>query len=257
MRYVALSNPTHNGSQMQALNTPSPDSGPTMPSGEAAPRIHVAIVEDDLGFRSALARALLAAPDMKLAGTAGTKAEGIALLQGPPVDVLLVDLGLPDGSGIEVIRAAARQWPSCSIMVSTNFGDETHVMRSIEAGAAGYLLKDSSQAKIVDEIRSLASGGSPISPIIARQVLARFRQAAPAGTGGAKLPADPPSPLSTREKEVLDFITKGFTAVEIAKLMDLSHFTVRTFVRRIYSKLNVTSKAEAIYEAKTLGLLHD
>ena len=224
---------------------------------ETAPRIHVAIVEDDPGFRSALASALLAAPDMRLAGTAGTQAEGIALLQGPPVDVLLVDLGLPDGSGIEVIRAAARQWPSCSIMVSTNFGDETHVMRSIEAGAAGYLLKDSSQARIVDEIRSLASGGSPISPIIARQVLARFRQAAPAGTGGAKRPADLPTPLSTREKEVLDFITKGFTAMEIAKLMDLSHFTVRTFVRRIYSKLNVTSKAEAIYEAKTLGLLHD
>jgi DNA-binding NarL/FixJ family response regulator len=255
MRYVALPNPTHNGTQMQAFN-PQIHEQPT-PLDETAPRIHVAIVEDDLGFRSALARALLAAPDMKLAGTAGTKAEGIALLQGPPVDVLLVDLGLPDGSGIEVIRAAARQWPSCSIMVSTNFGDETHVMRSIEAGAAGYLLKDSSQAKIVDEIRSLASGGSPISPIIARQVLARFRQAAPAGTGGAKLPADPPSPLSTREKEVLDFITKGFTTVEIAKLMDLSHFTVRTFVRRIYSKLNVTSKAEAIYEAKTLGLLHD
>jgi DNA-binding NarL/FixJ family response regulator len=241
---------------MQALNTPSPDSEPTMPPGESAPRIHVAIVEDDLGFRSALARALLAAPDMKLAGTAGTKAEGIALLQGPPVDVLLVDLGLPDGSGIEVIRAAARQWPSCSIMVSTNFGDETHVMRSIEAGAAGYLLKDSSQAKIVDEIRSLASGGSPISPIIARQVLARFRQdTAPGTTTGAEPAAGEPQLLSAREKEVLDFITKGFTAVEIAKLMGLSHFTVRTFVRRIYSKLKVTSKAEAIYEARNQGLL--
>ncbi|WP_411883173.1 response regulator [Polaromonas sp. YR568] len=227
-----------------------------MPPGESAPRIHVAIVEDDLGFRSALARALLAAPDMKLAGTAGTKAEGIALLQGPPVDVLLVDLGLPDGSGIEVIRAAARQWPSCSIMVSTNFGDETHVMRSIEAGAAGYLLKDSSQARIVDEIRSLASGGSPISPIIARQVLARFRQeAAPGNAGGAEAAAGEPQLLSAREKEVLDFITKGFTAVEIAKLMGLSHFTVRTFVRRIYSKLKVTSKAEAIYEARNQGLL--
>ncbi|WP_411877757.1 response regulator [Polaromonas sp. YR568] len=227
-----------------------------MPPGSAAPRIHVAIVEDDLGFRSALARALLAAPDMKLAGTAGTKAEGLALLLGPPVDVLLVDLGLPDGSGIEVIRAAARQWPSCSIMVSTNFGDETHVMRSIEAGAAGYLLKDSSQARIVDEIRSLASGGSPISPIIARQVLARFRQdTVSSGAAGTEAAAGEPQLLSAREKEVLDFITKGFTAVEIAKLMGLSHFTVRTFVRRIYSKLKVTSKAEAIYEARNQGLL--
>lgn len=253
MRYAAFPNPTDNGTQMQAPNTPSLDSDPTLPPGEAAPHIHVAIVEDDLGFRSALARALLAAPDMRLAGTAGTQAEGIALLQHPPVDVLLVDLGLPDGSGIEVIRAAARQWPSCNIMVSTNFGDETHVMRSIEAGAAGYLLKDSSQAKIVDEIRSLARGGSPISPIIARQVLARFRQDTVAG--GTEAPVGEQQLLSAREKEVLDFITKGFTAVEIAKLMGLSHFTVRTFVRRIYSKLKVTSKAEAIYEARNQGLL--
>jgi len=254
MRYEARLNPSHNGTQMQSPIPLNPDSPAAAETTE--PRIHVAIVEDDPGFRSALASALLAAPDMRLAGTAGTQAEGIALLQGPPVDVLLVDLGLPDGSGIEVIRAAARQWPSCSIMVSTNFGDETHVMRSIEAGAAGYLLKDSSQARIVDEIRSLASGGSPISPIIARQVLARFRQDATGGAApGTELSGDAPQLLSAREKEVLDFITKGFTAVEIAKLMGLSHFTVRTFVRRIYSKLKVTSKAEAIYEARNQGLL--
>ncbi len=226
------------------------------PPAQAVPLIHVAIVEDDIGFLTALQRALLAAPDMRHAGAAGTRAEGLALLQGPPVDVLLVDLGLPDGSGIDVIRAAAKVWPSCSIMVSTNFGDETHVMRSIEAGAAGYLLKDSSATKIVEEIRSLASGGSPISPIIARQVLARFRHDAAASLAGdAPLAPDAPQPLSAREKEVLDFITKGFTAHEIAKLMHLSHFTVRTFVRRIYSKLKVTSKAEAIYEARSQGLL--
>jgi DNA-binding NarL/FixJ family response regulator len=217
--------------------------------------IHVMIVEDDPGFRDALSRVMQAAPDMQLVGMAGTRAEGLALLQGPPANVLLVDLGLPDGSGIDVIRAATVQWPSCSIMVSTNFGDEAHVMRSIEAGAAGYLLKDSSPAKIIDEIRCLAGGGSPISPIIARQVLARFRQS---GAGSADTPeqaAASTSLLSIREKEVLDFITKGFTAVEIAKLMGLSHFTVRTFVRRIYSKLKVTSKAEAIYEARNQGLL--
>lgn len=192
---------------------------------------------------------------MRLAATAGSRADGLALLQGPPMNVLLVDLGLPDGSGIDVIRAATQHWPDCAVMVSTHFGDETHVIRSIEAGAAGYLLKDSSHAKIVDEIRSLASGGSPISPIIARQVLARFRPGAPAaGTSGDR-PDDTQQTLSAREKEVLDLITKGFTAHEIARLMDLSHFTVRTFVRRIYAKLKVSSKAEAIYEARNRGLL--
>lgn len=228
------------------------------------PVIHVAIVEDDPGFRDALSKVVQAAPDMELACMAGTRAEGLALLQGPPADVLLVDLGLPDGSGIDVIVAAVAQWPSCNIMVSTTFGDETHVMRSIEAGAAGYLLKDSSPAKMVDEIRSLASGGSPISPIIARQVLARFRDTAPAPvaaasqrSAGARGQEEASVLLSVREKEVLDYITRGFTAQEIAKLMQLSPFTVRTFVRRIYSKLKVTSKTEAIYEARTLGLLPD
>lgn len=213
--------------------------------------IAVAIVEDDPDFSSALRQVVLDAPDMHLAGHAATLADGLAMLAGPAADVLLVDLGLPDGSGIAVIRAAAQRWPGCNIMVSTNFGDETHVMRSIEAGAAGYLLKDSSPARMGDEIRSLASGGSPISPIIARQVLARFRSPAPAVTATD----DGASQLSQREKEVLDYITKGFTVPEIAGLMQLSHFTVRTFVRRIYSKLKVTSKAEAIYEARNQGLV--
>jgi DNA-binding NarL/FixJ family response regulator len=220
------------------------------------PSIHVAIVEDDPGFLDASSQAVCAAPDMHLAGVATTRAEGLALLDGPPVDVLLVDLGLPDGSGIDVIRAAARRWTACNIVVSTSFGDETHVMRSIEAGAAGYLLKDSSPARIVDEIRSLASGGSPISPIIARRILERFRQRGiESGLESGKPEAEAAPLLSAREKEVLDFITKGFKTQEIAALMQLSHFTVRTFVRRIYSKLKVSSKAEAIYEARTLGLL--
>lgn len=236
-------------------------------AGSEPPPIHVAIVEDDPGFCEALSRAVQAAPDMRLVGVAPSRADGLALLQAPPADVLLVDLGLPDGSGIDVIWAAAQQWPSCSIMVSTNFGDETHVMRSIEAGAAGYLLKDSSPARMAEEIRSLASGGSPISPIIARQILARFQQGSmgamsAGGTGGTATRPEPATAataplLSAREKEVLDYITKGFTTQEIAKLMELSHFTVRSFVRRIYSKLKVTSKAEAIYEARNLGLLAD
>jgi DNA-binding NarL/FixJ family response regulator len=106
-----------------------------------------------------------------------------------------------------------------------------------------------------DEIRSLANGGSPISPIIARQVLTRFRNAPPAPKVDAATPDDDAPQLSQREKEVLDYITKGFTVQEIAGLMQLSHFTVKTFVRRIYSKLKVSSKAEAIFEARNHGLL--
>lgn len=222
------------------------------------PQIQVLVIEDDARFCDALCHAIDMAVDLRVAGRASTRMAGLAMLEGPPADVLLVDLGLPDGSGIDVIAEASRRWPSCSIMVSTHFGDEAHVMRSIEAGAAGYLLKDSSPAKIADEIRSLASGGSPITPIIARKILTRFRDATP-------LPAsqetdqslDSPALLSVRESEVLTFITKGFTTQEIAQLMSLSQFTVRSFVRRIYSKLKVRSKAEAIYEARNQGLLRD
>ena len=214
--------------------------------------IRVAIVEDEAAFRDELCQAVNAMPDMCLTGVAVTRAQGLALLDGTPADVLLVDLGLSDGSGIDVIRTAARRWPACNIMVSTTFTDEHHVMHSIEAGAAGYLLKDRSPARLVDEIRSVASGGSPISPIIARQLLARLRLS---GVQSVKPAITPASPLSGREKEVLELITKGFKAHEMAALMQLSPFTVKTFVRRIYSKLNVSSRAEAIYEARTLGLL--
>ncbi|TWB15517.1 LuxR family two component transcriptional regulator [Nitrospirillum amazonense] len=234
------------------------------PTALAPSRVAVAIVEDDAGFLDALRQAVQSAADLRLTGVAVTRADGLALLDGPPANVLLVDLGLPDGSGIDIIRAAARRWPECSIMVSSSFGDEVHVMQSIEAGAAGYLLKDSAPVRIVDEIRSVAAGGSPISPIIARQILLRFRgrgtDLPPPPTTEAAAEAEPqdeaPSLLSPREKEVLALITKGFTTVEVARMLDLSHFTVRTFVRRIYSKLEVTSKAEAIYEARTLGLLN-
>jgi DNA-binding NarL/FixJ family response regulator len=218
--------------------------------------IRVAMVEDDPEFQGAIATAIELTSDMALVAVAGTLKEGLALLKTPSPDVLLVDLGLPDGSGIDVIRAAANLWPTCGVMVSTTFGDESHVMQSLEAGAAGYLLKDSAHAKLVDEIRSLAQGGSPISPKIARQVLTRFRQSTvAAGPVSAQQPGGEPASLSAREIEVLNFITRGFTVDETAGLMHVSRHTVVTFVRRIYSKLKVTSRAEAIYEARNLGLL--
>lgn len=218
--------------------------------------IRVALVEDDVNFQNALIEALKAAPDIALQYVAGTKALGLQMLDQMEADVLLVDLGLPDGSGIDVIRAAHAKWPGCNIMVSTTFGDEQHVMQSLEAGASGYLLKDSTPERMVFDIRSLYSGGSPISPLIARQILMRFRHDEPS-VAAAPAPDKPHTALSARETEVLEFITKGFTSDEIAVLMSVSRHTVLTFVRRIYSKLEVNSKTEAIYEARKQGLLGD
>lgn len=218
--------------------------------------IRVALVEDDVNFQHALKMAFQTVRDMVMVKIASTRECGLQMLDEVRADVLLVDLGLPDGSGIDVIRAAHAKWPGCNIMVNTAFGDESHVMRSLEAGASGYLLKDSEPEKMVFEIRSLYAGGSPISPLIARQILMRFRQADQA----AASPAAPASnkqraALSAREMEVLEFITKGFTSDEIADLMSVSRHTVLTFVRRIYAKLEVNSKTEAIYEARKQGLL--
>jgi DNA-binding NarL/FixJ family response regulator len=218
----------------------------------STPPIRVAFVEDDVEFQRVLRGTIDSAADMILLWASSTRAAGLEALNQGPVDVLLVDLGLPDGSGIDIIRSAHARWPSCSIMVSTAFGDEMHVMQSLEAGAAGYLLKDSAPKSMVTEIRSLHEGGSPISPLIARQILMRFRgqeKSSPA------LPEKPRAALSAREQEVLEFITKGFTSEEIAGLMAISRHTVLTFVRRIYSKLEVNSKTEAIYEARNRGLL--
>jgi DNA-binding NarL/FixJ family response regulator len=228
-----------------------------MTSPCASPLIRVALVEDDVEVQNAIASAVSASGDMCLAAVAATRAAGLLALAGEAADVLLVDLGLPDGSGIEVIRAATRLWPRCAVMVCTTFADEVHVLQSIEAGASGYLLKDGSAGDMLAEIRSLHGGGSPISPLIARQILSRFRTAPPpAPEAPPPAPAaDGPTVLSRREQEVLELTTKGFTADEIAKLMNVSHHTVQTYVRRIYSKLKVRSKAEAIYEARHQGLL--
>lgn len=234
------------------------------------PPLRVAVVEDDPNFLQAFTQALATTEDMTLAWAAGTVAEALAWIAGgaekaagpSAVQVLVADLGLPDGSGIQVIEAASLAWPDCAIMVSTTFADEAHVLRAIEAGASGYLLKDSTPAGMTEEIRSLHGGGSPISPIIARQLLTRLRPApAPATNNTASsarpLPATEIPTLSEREKQTLELIAKGFTYEEIAQVMGISRFTVMTFVRRIYGKLKVRSKTEAIYEARNYGLLSD
>jgi DNA-binding NarL/FixJ family response regulator len=199
--------------------------------------IQVAVVEDDPVFADALANAVREAPGLQLHSLARSRREAGAMLNLPPAHVLVVDLGLPDGSGVEVIRAAQGAWPACTVMVSTAFGDEAHVLQSLEAGATGYLVKDSSPHNIVEEIRVAHGGGSPTI-----------------GGQEASLP-DEQAQLSPREREVLEYITKGFSYEEIAGLMAVSRNTVLSFVRRMYAKLEVRSQLEAIHEARSQGLL--
>jgi DNA-binding NarL/FixJ family response regulator len=219
------------------------------------PPLAIVLVEDDAAFQDAFRAAVSAAADLSVIGVAATVAQARVMLEGPAADVLVVDLGLPDGSGIDVIREAHARWPDCAIMVSTTFADERHVIASIEAGASGYLLKDSALPAIPEDIRVLHGGGSPISPRIARQVLMRFRpDEKPVDEAAAADRAAAPS-LSEREQETLQLITRGFSFDEIAELMNVSRNTVLTFVRRIYTKLEVRSKTEAVFEARAHGLL--
>jgi DNA-binding NarL/FixJ family response regulator len=209
----------------------------------------VLIVDDDLRLRASFARAVRGAVDLRLVGEADDLPEGLRLLGAMQPEVLLVDIGLPSGSGLELIRHAARQSPHCNVMVVTVFAEEQLVVNCIEAGATGYLLKGSSPQDIVTQIRLLVAGGSPISPTIARRLLTRF-------TGHRNVAGNSPS-LSTQELSVLSMSAKGYSYDEIADLLKLSRHTVETYVKRIYRKLQVHSKTAAVYEARKLGLFDD
>jgi DNA-binding NarL/FixJ family response regulator len=186
---------------------------------------------------------------LRLVGEADDLPEGLRLLEAMQPEVLLVDIGLPSGSGLELIRHAARRTPHCNVMVVTVFAEEQLVVDCIEAGATGYLLKGSSPQDIVTQIRLLVAGGSPISPTIARRLLSRF-------TGHRSVADNSPS-LSAQELAVLSQSAKGYSYDEIADLLKLSRHTVETYVKRIYRKLQVHSKTAAVYEARKLGLFDD
>lgn len=212
----------------------------------------IAIVEDNEDFRLALTRAIDGDPGLELAGAAASVSQGLRLLAHAQPDVLLVDLGLPDGNGLALIREAAQRLPACDVMVITIFGDERHVLESIEAGATGYLLKSGLPFDVAAQVRALREGGSPISPVIARRLLARLAPAKPA----AEPAADDPG-LSQREVAVLQYAAKGFNYDETAQLLGVTRHTVMTYVKRSYRKLQVHSKTEALHEARLLGLLRE
>jgi len=213
--------------------------------------IKVMIVEDDPVFLNRFCKIVTAHPDFELfAAVASGVAARESLARGAP-DVLLIDLGLPDVSGTQIIRETAMRYPETDIMVVTVFGDEEHVLASVEAGAAGYLLKDSLPEEFIDVIEQLRAGGSPISPVIARRLLKRLRPAQPL----LEPDISDCRRLSARESEILGLVAKGFTFAELAKLLEISPHTVTTYVKKIYQKLAVHSRGEAVYEASRRRLI--
>jgi len=214
--------------------------------------LQILLVEDEANTRTMLEQAINADDQCRVMAAFGTLKQAMAWLENHQPDVLLVDLGLPDGDGTELIRDIYSRGYSTEVMVITVFGDERHVIRAIEAGATGYILKDAMTDDICTSIKQLVDGGSPISAPIARHLLGRFRETSQAGTkdGESAVPA-----LTRREQEVLSQLARGFSFPEISDILSISPHTVASHVKHIYRKLAVCSRSEAVYEAIQLGLI--
>lgn len=218
----------------------------------------VAIIEDKPEFLAHFAQIIRAEAEFTLVGTASNGADGIALVDRIGADVYLVDLGLPDMSGTEVIKHAIKACADSDVLVITVFGDDAHIIESVEAGATGYVLKDSSPAEIVDCIRTLRAGGSPVSPVIARKLLQRFRLESQMAAPALNVPAaarGTKAALTQRETEILSLLGKGLSFSEIGESLHISSHTVAQHIKKIYRKLAVHSRGEAVYEATQMGIL--
>jgi DNA-binding NarL/FixJ family response regulator len=203
--------------------------------------ITVSIVEDDAKLRETMARYLKAQPGLKCVGEFANAEAALAGLPEVQPAVLLLDINLPGMSGIESIPQFKRALPGIKIIMLTVFEEGDQVFKALSAGAFGYLVKSTRPAKIIEAIREVHGGGSPMSGNIARKVVQSFQ--AQAATAATRAETDT---LSTRELEVLQALSKGHTYKQIAADLGISLGTVRTYIQRIYEKLHVHNNAEAV-----------
>lgn len=219
-------------------------------SAPAAPR--TALLVDDLApARAWLRSALLDAfPEIRIteAGSLAEARTALAVLGAAP-DLALVDLGLPDGSGLRIIEGLQREQAPTLCVVSTVFDDDAHVFPALRAGAQGYVLKDLPAAALARMLRGILDGQPPLSPSIARRLLRQFQPAT-----ATPQPATAEA-LTARETEVLQLIAKGYTVQQTAAALGLSPHTASGYVKEIYRKLSVNSRAEATLEAARRGLV--
>lgn len=200
--------------------------------------ISIAIVDDEKDLRESITTFLNGSPGFQCLSS---YSNAVAALQGLPKDqpdVVLMDINMVGMDGIECVERLKATTPDLQIVMLTVYEDTDKIFKALSAGASGYLLKRSSPTRLLEAIKEVHAGGSPMSSSIARKVVASFRKAAPV--------AGPHTHLSPREQAVLDCLAKGLTYKQIADQLQISIDTIRTYLRRIYEKLHVQSRTEAV-----------
>jgi DNA-binding NarL/FixJ family response regulator len=204
----------------------------------------VAIVEDNKVIRESLVAYVHMDPDLKCICTCGTAEEALAILPQQRPDVVLMDIQLPQQSGIECTAQLKQLLPEVRIIMVTVYGDPDLILKALRAGACGYLLKRCTPEELITAVREVQQGGAPMSREIARKVISYFQEAAQP-PGPAVDPAAEVENLSPREREILELLTQGFSDKEIADKLGVKHGTVRWHLQHVYEKLHVRSRTEA------------
>ena len=215
--------------------------------------LRILVVEDDAQVCSRIEQVINPEKDIRIIGYARSKREAQKLIQTYPFETLLIDLGLPDGFGLETIAWVKERFSSCDIMVLVNHDNDPHIVSAIEAGATGYLLKSTIETDLIAAVRLLQAGGSPVSPNVAQSVL-RALCSSTTLTNSEKI-QNSTNPLSERETEILRLLAKGMSFNEIGHILAISPHTVTAHIKKIYRKLQVHSRGEAVYEAVQMGLI--
>jgi DNA-binding NarL/FixJ family response regulator len=200
--------------------------------------ISVSIVEDSDKFRETLARVLSRSEGFRCISHYPNAEEALKALPVDKPEVVLMDINLPGINGVECVRQLKQLMPSVQVMMLTVYEDTENIFNALAAGASGYMLKRTSRDELLEAIREVHRGGSPMNTPIARKVVQSFQRTS------AAAPAT--EALSPREQEVLDCLAQGFLYKEIAEKLNISYETVHTYIRRIYEKLQVRTRTEAV-----------
>jgi len=200
--------------------------------------ISVSIVEDNEKLRGTLARVLNRADGFQCVSQHGSAEDALKELPAVKPEVVLMDINLPGMNGVECVRQLKQVLPGTQVMMLTVYEDTENIFNALAAGASGYMLKRTVTKELLEAIQEVQRGGSPMTMHIARKVVQSFQKAAPA--------QQPAENLSEREQQVLDLLSHGLMYKEIAEKLEISYETVHTYIRRIYEKLQVRTRTEAV-----------